>query len=144
MVPDADMVLEEILERDPVARSEYDRYWKLHNDPRVTRIGRLIRKTSLDELPQLINVVRGEMALVGPRPVVTSELPRYGDHVDELLSVRPGMTGLWQVSGRNDLSYSERVRLDVSYVRTSCVRGDLGIIAKTAVQIALPFRNGAR
>jgi lipopolysaccharide/colanic/teichoic acid biosynthesis glycosyltransferase len=143
MVPNADQVLRELLERDAEARAEFEANWKLQHDPRITPLGRVLRKTSLDELPQLVNVLKGEMALVGPRPVVTAELPKYGHHAEEVLSVRPGVTGLWQVSGRNDVTYDERVQLDVAYVRRSSLLFDLGIIARTAMQVAVPFKNGA-
>lgn len=143
MVPNAEAVLRDLLANDPEARQEFEENWKLKHDPRITPIGRVLRKTSLDELPQLVNVLRGEMALVGPRPVVTDELPRYGEHVDEVLSVRPGLTGLWQISGRNDVSYAERVQLDVAYVRRCSLRMDVSIIGRTAVQVLVPFKNGA-
>lgn len=116
MVRDADRVLADLLENDPAARLEWQRDQKLRDDPRVTPIGRFLRKTSLDELPQLINILRGEMHFVGPRPVTLEELSRYGDRKRHYLSVRPGLTGLWQVSGRNDTTYDERVWLDSEYV----------------------------
>jgi lipopolysaccharide/colanic/teichoic acid biosynthesis glycosyltransferase len=144
MVKNADAALHDLLERDPEARAEFERDWKLSNDPRITTIGKILRKTSLDELPQLINVLKGEMALVGPRPVVPDELSRYGHHVSEVLSVRPGLTGLWQVSGRNDVSYAQRVQLDVAYVRERSVPLDVSIIARTALQCVVPSGNGAR
>lgn len=100
-------------------------------DPRITRFGRFLRRSSLDELPQLWNVVRGEMALVGPRPIVALEATHYGDQLDLLLSVRPGVTGLWAVSGRSQVGYPERTQLELEYIRTRSLRGDLQIIAKT-------------
>jgi lipopolysaccharide/colanic/teichoic acid biosynthesis glycosyltransferase len=144
MVPNAADILEALLRDDPEARVEYERHCKLKDDPRITPIGKILRKTSLDELPQLVNVIKGDMALVGPRPVVPHELTRYGDAADLLLSVRPGLTGLWQVSGRNDLSYDERVDLDLEYVRRRSLRLDAGIILRTIQQMVVPHGNGAR
>ena len=131
MVVDASAVLAELLERDPQARLEWDRDFKLKNDPRITRIGASLRRTSLDELPQLWNVIRGEMSLVGPRPIVQDELARYGDDVCYYLMARPGMTGLWQVSGRNDADYATRVHLDAWYVRNWSLWHDIAILFKT-------------
>jgi Undecaprenyl-phosphate galactose phosphotransferase WbaP len=132
MVNDADRVLERALRESPALDREWRTHRKLRNDPRVTRIGRLLRRTSLDELPQLLNVLRGEMNLVGPRPVVESELRRYGQDADLYCRVRPGITGLWQVSGRNDVAYEERVRLDCWYVRNWSLWLDLDILFRTA------------
>lgn len=131
MIHDADAVLSKYLEQHSELREEWERSHKLRNDPRVTWLGKLIRRTSLDELPQLWNVLKGEMSLVGPRPIVEEETVRYGDYFGEYLQVLPGITGLWQVSGRNDLSYDERVALDVHYVRNQSVRMDMQIMAKT-------------
>jgi lipopolysaccharide/colanic/teichoic acid biosynthesis glycosyltransferase len=131
MVTNADVVLKQLLEVDAQARAEWDREFKLKSDIRITRIGHLLRRTSLDELPQLINVLRGEMSLVGPRPIVEKELPRYGEHLAFYLMTRPGMTGLWQVSGRNNTDYATRVALDVSYVKDWSLRRDLAILFKT-------------
>jgi exopolysaccharide biosynthesis polyprenyl glycosylphosphotransferase len=122
--------LERILQ-DPRAREEFQRTQKLEYDPRVTKFGRFLRRTSLDELPQLLNVVRGEMSLVGPRPVTRAELAHYGDDVLTLLSVRPGMTGYWQIHGRSRNVYAERVRLDITYVRGWSLKLDLSILGKT-------------
>ncbi|HZT05246.1 MAG TPA: sugar transferase [Steroidobacteraceae bacterium] len=131
MVPNADQVLREILERDPLIKAEWVRDHKLRCDPRVTRLGRFLRRTSLDELPQLWNVMRGEMSLVGPRPVVREELLRYGRNVRAYLSAKPGITGLWQVKGRNDTDYRRRVVLDTYYVRNQNLALDLYILMKT-------------
>ena len=131
MVEDADRALEEYLAKRPDLREEWERDHKLKNDPRVTRVGRILRKLSLDELPQLWNVIKGEMSLVGPRPIVQEELTKYGDKGALYLKVKPGMTGLWQVSGRNDTSYKERVELDVYYVRNWSIWLDLYILART-------------
>ncbi len=132
MVPNANDVLKDLLERDPAARAEWARDFKLKNDPRITKIGNFLRKSSLDELPQLFNVLKGDMSIVGPRPIVYEEQVYYGDHLGHYLSVRPGITGLWQVSGRNDVSYEQRVSLDRHYVENWSILTDLGIIVKTA------------
>jgi lipopolysaccharide/colanic/teichoic acid biosynthesis glycosyltransferase len=131
MVTDADRVLEDLLNCDGQFKEEWLRGHKLKYDPRVTRIGRLLRRTSLDELPQLWNVLRGEMSLVGPRPVVPEELWHYGRKKNTLLSARPGITGLWQVSGRNNTDYPRRVALDIFYVRSRSLVLDLYILVKT-------------
>ena len=131
MSVDAEKQLRTLLASDPAAREEWEREFKLRNDPRVTRVGRFLRRTSLDELPQLFNVIRGEMSLVGPRPVIQEELMRYGDDVDYFLMVRPGMTGLWQVSGRNDLDYDTRVYLDTWYVKNWSMWYDIAILFST-------------
>jgi exopolysaccharide production protein ExoY len=131
MVPNADKVLRDLLEQHPKLRAEWLRDHKLRDDPRITAVGRFLRRTSLDELPQLWNVIRGEMSLVGPRPVVREELLRYGRHLHRYLAARPGITGLWQVTGRNDTDYRRRVVLDVYYVRRQSVFLDLYILLKT-------------
>ncbi|ASV96990.1 sugar transferase [Paraburkholderia aromaticivorans] len=131
MVPRADVVLAELLAADATAREEWNRDFKLKNDVRVTAVGRFLRKTSLDELPQLWNVLRGDMSLVGPRPIVTKELERYGADAHYYLSVRPGVTGLWQVSGRNNVDYATRVALDVSYVKERSTLLDISILLRT-------------
>jgi Undecaprenyl-phosphate galactose phosphotransferase WbaP len=131
MVPEADRVLRQLLEAHPELRAEWLRDHKLRHDPRVTGVGRFLRRTSLDELPQLWNVIRGEMSLVGPRPVVREELLRYGRHLHRYLAAKPGITGLWQVTGRNDTDYRRRVVLDVYYVRRQSVVLDLYILVKT-------------
>jgi exopolysaccharide production protein ExoY len=132
MVPNAELLLNTLLETNAEAALEWRTTHKLLKDPRVTRVGRVLRKTSLDELPQLINVLRGEMSIVGPRPVPEAEMwEHYGPFAANYLSVRPGITGLWQVSGRSNTSYVERVALDVRYVREFSLLGDLRIIAKT-------------
>ena len=136
MVPNAEQILQELLERDPEARAEWLRDHKLRSDPRVTRLGRFLRKTSLDELPQLWNVLRGEMSLVGPRPIVKEEMLRYGRYLPAYLAAKPGVTGLWQVTGRNDTNYRRRVVLDTYYVRKQTLLMDLRILLKT-VQVVL-------
>jgi exopolysaccharide biosynthesis polyprenyl glycosylphosphotransferase len=117
---------------DPVAREEFERTHKLEDDPRVTPFGRFLRRTSLDELPQLVNVLLGDMSLVGPRPVTESELSRYDNEVETLLSFRPGVTGYWQIHGRSRTVYEERVRLDIAYVRGWSLKLDLAVLGKTA------------
>ncbi|GIX54111.1 hypothetical protein CQA4T8M7_33670 [Sphaerotilus natans] len=131
MYLDSEAMLRELLERDPAARAEWERDHKLSDDPRITPIGHFLRRTSLDELPQLFNVLRGEMSLVGPRPITLAELPRYGQVRWHYLSVRPGMTGLWQVSGRNDTTYDERVELDREFVEQHSLRLRLSILLRT-------------
>jgi Undecaprenyl-phosphate galactose phosphotransferase WbaP len=131
MIPNADQVLRDLLERDPALKAEWVRDHKLRDDPRVTRLGKFLRRTSLDELPQIWNVLRGEMSLVGPRPVVREELLRYGRNVRVYLATKPGITGLWQVTGRNDTDYRRRVALDTYYVRNQNLLLDLYILVKT-------------
>lgn len=140
MVVDAAQRLNELLMSDPIARAEWTSDHKLRRDPRVTPIGAFLRKTSLDELPQLFNVLRNEMSLVGPRPISLAEITRYGCHIREYASVLPGITGLWQVSGRNDVSYAERVALDVAFVGSYSVRLYLKI-ALVTVPVVLCSRG---
>ncbi|MCX7367708.1 MAG: sugar transferase [Alphaproteobacteria bacterium] len=142
MVIDSQARLEALLASDPAARAEWEATRKLKNDPRITRIGRFLRSTSLDELPQLINVLRGEMSLVGPRPVQEAEIDRYyGASAAHYMAVRPGITGLWQVSGRSETSYESRVALDVSYVSRPSLLADISILLRTPV--AVLSRRGA-
>lgn len=131
MVVNSKEVLDELLRTDPEARAEWEKDFKLKNDPRITKIGAFIRKTSLDELPQLFNVLKGEMSLVGPRPIVADELERYQDYVEYYLMAKPGMTGLWQVSGRNDVDYNTRVYFDSWYVKNWSLWNDIAILFKT-------------
>ena len=142
MVPNSAEVLAELLARDPIARAEWAKDRKLKSDPRITPLGHFLRKTSLDELPQLLNVVRGEMSLVGPRPVVPDELELYGEARLYYLQVRPGLTGLWQISGRNDIDYERRVGLDAWYVRNWTLWYDILILVRT-LAIVHPKNNGA-
>lgn len=135
MAVNADELLEKHLTENPEARKEWEATQKLKDDPRITKVGRFLRKTSLDELPQLLNVITGDMSLVGPRPIVQSEISRYGADYEMYIRVRPGITGLWQVSGRNDLSYEERVRLDHHYVCNWSVWLDVLIIARTIPEV---------
>ncbi len=131
MRPDAEQVLKDLLRRDPEARAQWQKDFKLKNDPRITRIGTFLRKTSLDEIPQLWNVLKGDMSLVGPRPIVTDEVERYGDKARYLFKVPPGITGLWQVSGRNDIDYEERVLLDEYYAKNWSLWLDIEVIIRT-------------
>lgn len=131
MVPDAETRLRALLDANAALAAEWKEVRKLRNDPRVTAVGRFLRKTSLDELPQLWNVLRGEMTLVGPRPIVGDEVPEYGRSIGVYLAVKPGLTGLWQVSGRSETDYRRRVALDVYYARNRSWLLDLGILLKT-------------
>jgi Undecaprenyl-phosphate galactose phosphotransferase WbaP len=137
MVPDAETILQRMLEEDAALRQEYSTYHKLREDPRVTRVGRFLRKTSLDELPQLWNVLRGDMSLVGPRPYLPRESKEIGIAQSEILRVPPGMTGPWQVSGRNRASFGERVQMDVYYVRDWSIWLDLVLLARTVKTVLL-------
>ncbi|MGH9617542.1 MAG: sugar transferase [Acidobacteriaceae bacterium] len=142
MVPGAEERLEQVLAFDPVVRAEWDNYQKLTVDPRITPLGRRIRAFSLDELPQLINVWRGEMSIVGPRPILTDQIALYGESFGDYCALRPGITGLWQIAGRNDCTFAERVRLDMEYARAWSLARDLQIIVLTIP--AVLARKGAR
>ena len=131
MVMNADQALEQYFERYPQLRVDWEKDQKLKSDPRITRIGRFLRQTSLDEMPQLWNVLRGEMSVVGPRPIVQAEVSRYSDKFGLYLQVLPGITGLWQVSGRNNVTYDERVNFDTYYVRNWSVWLDIYILIRT-------------
>lgn len=131
MVPNADQVLHQYLDAHPDLKDDWEQNQKLRNDPRITRVGWFLRRTSLDELPQLWNILRGEMSLVGPRPIVDEELWRYGDEISLYSRVPPGITGMWQVSGRNNITYEERVSLDAYYVRNWSVWVDIYILLRT-------------
>lgn len=135
MYVDADEQLSTMLEADPRLRDEFETAYKLQEDPRVTPVGRVLRRTSLDELPQLLNVLGGQMSVVGPRPIVDDEVPKYGRSMAAVESVRPGMTGLWQVSGRNDLPYDVRVQLDEHYSTTQSLWFDLKILFRTVAAV---------
>jgi Undecaprenyl-phosphate galactose phosphotransferase WbaP len=131
MCVDADVKLKELLERDPAAREEWNRDFKLKDDPRITKSGHFLRRTSLDELPQIFNVLKGEMSLVGPRPIIQEEVPRYGRFIQDYYMVRPGITGMWQTSGRSDVDYPERVAMDSWYVRNWNVWFDIVLLWRT-------------
>jgi exopolysaccharide production protein ExoY len=136
MVVDARERLEALLASSPEARSEWEADHKLRDDPRVTKFGRFARLYSLDELPQLVNILAGHMSIVGPRPIVQEEIWRYGSHFADYCSVRPGLTGLWQVSGRNNTTYEQRVMLDAHYARRKSLRLDFTIISRTFAVVA--------
>jgi UDP-galactose-lipid carrier transferase len=142
MIVDADRQLRRVLENDQRAAAEWEVDQKLSGDPRITRIGLFLRRSSLDELPQLFNVLRGEMSLVGPRPIVPAEAARYGADIRYYYEAKPGLTGLWQVSGRNDTGYKLRVKLDVWYVRNWTLWHDIAILFKTIPAVFL--QRGAR
>lgn len=137
MVPDGTSVLEKHLATNPVAAAEWQAAQKLKDDPRITPVGKILRKSSLDELPQLLNILRAEMSLIGPRPIVSDEMRHYGRDAVFYLRARPGLTGAWQVSGRNDVSYRERVQLDRDYVENWSFRRDLLILVKTIPAVLL-------
>lgn len=143
MIPDAELHLQEMMSQSDALRQEFSENFKLKNDPRITKIGKFLRITNLDEFPQFINVLRGEMSVVGPRPLVPEELARYGKDIDRVLTIRPGITGLWQVSGRNDLPYDERIRIDVSYVKDRNFWLDLQIVLRTILLTVMTKNNGA-
>jgi exopolysaccharide production protein ExoY len=137
MVVNSADVLERHLAGCPKSRAEWLRDQKLRNDPRITAIGKLLRRTSLDEVPQIFNVLRGDMSIVGPRPIVEGEVVRYRQYIVDYMSVKPGITGLWQISGRNNTTYRRRVALDTAYARTRSVALDLAIMARTVPAVVL-------
>jgi Undecaprenyl-phosphate galactose phosphotransferase WbaP len=143
MVKNADEVLMEIMETSPRLRQEFKDNFKLRKDPRITWVGRFLRITSLDEFPQFWNVLKGDMSVVGPRPLVIEELPRYGKYIDRILTIRPGITGLWQVSGRNDIPYPRRVQIDVYYASCRSFWMDFWIMTRTVRIVLFPKNNGA-
>jgi len=137
MVIDSEARLKALLDSDPEARAEWDRDHKLRRDPRITAFGAFLRKSSIDELPQFFNVLRGEMSVVGPRPIVDSEVPRYGWRFQSYISVRPGLTGLWQVMGRNNTTYRRRVAIDHVFARSLTVRRYIWILIMTIPAVLL-------
>lgn len=141
MCMDAEVRLQALLASNHAARTDWERDHKLKNDPRVTPIGRFLRRSSLDELPQLWNILKGEMSLVGPRPIVVAEIPRYGRYFQHYCQVKPGLTGLWQISGRSGVTYRRRVAMDVVYIRHECLSLYLRIIIATVP--AVLFQRGA-
>jgi len=143
MVENADEILDDIMATSPQLRNEFEDNFKLKQDPRITAIGKFLRLSSLDEFPQFWNVLKGDMSVVGPRPLVPEELPKYGRYMDKVLTIRPGLTGLWQVSGRNDIPYERRVQIDVYYVNCRSFWLDLWVIVKTLGVIIAPKNNGA-
>ena len=143
MYKDADDLLPNLLEKYPLMRKEFEKDFKLRQDPRITKLGRFLRRSSLDELPQFFNVLKGEMSVVGPRPIVSNEIIKYSLFMEEVISVRPGLTGLWQVGGRNNLSYKKRVELDLLYARNRNFLLDLEIIILTLGVLLFPMDRGA-
>ena len=143
MRPQAKYILKEIFIQNPDFKNEFEKTRKLINDPRITEIGKFLRFTSLDELPQIFNVLKGDMSFIGPRPIVKSEIKKYGKNFKKAFSIKPGISGMWQVSGRNKLSYKQRVKLDVFYARNINLLLDFKIFIKTLIVIILPFNKGA-
>ena len=143
MSEESDDILKNLLMRDKELKEEFEKTQKLKNDPRITPFGKFLRKTSLDELPQFLNVLKGEMSIVGPRPIIEQEKVRYGKNLKKVLSIKPGITGLWQVSGRNNLSYERRVFLDLIYVNDRNFYMDFNILIRTIGVVLFPFDRGA-
>ncbi len=143
MYPEAKDILQNLLKKDKKIKREFEETHKIKNDPRITKIGKFLRKTSLDELPQFINVLRNEMSIVGPRPIVKAEKKKYGKNIKIVLSIKPGITGLWQVSGRNNLSYGKRIKLDLTYVKNYNLLMDIRILIRTFGVILFPLDRGA-
>lgn len=135
MCIDADKKLKSYLEQNEEARKEFEENHKLKDDPRITKLGKFIRKTSIDELPQFINVLKGDMSLIGPRPIVDGEIEKYGDNRDKFLSVRPGLTGYWAANGRSDITYEERMKMELYYVDNISFKLDVQIFFKTIVSV---------
>ena len=143
MHPESDDILANLLDKNELIKNEYEKTHKIKNDPRITRIGKFLRKTSLDELPQFLNVLKLEMSIIGPRPIVSQEIIKYENSISKVISIRPGITGLWQVSGRNNLSYKKRVYLDCLYVEQFNLLMDLRIIIRTLGVLIFPMDRGA-
>lgn len=141
MYSDSKERLEEML-KDPAIKKEWEENFKLSNDPRITRVGAFLRKASLDELPQLLNILNGDMSIVGPRPIVDDEILKYGNNKDKLLSVIPGLTGWWACNGRSCTSYDDRMKLELYYVDNKSIKLDIKIIIKTFISVIK--RNGAK
>ena len=143
MYPEAKDILKNLLNKDEKIKKEFEETHKIKNDPRITTIGKFLRKTSLDELPQFFNVLKNEMSIVGPRPIVKAERKKYGRNLIKVLSIKPGITGLWQVSGRNNLTYKKRVMLDINYVKNYNLLMDIRILIRTFGVILFPLDRGA-
>ena len=143
MHPEAEDILENLITNNEKLRKEFEETHKLKNDPRITNIGKFLRKTSLDEIPQFLNVIKMEMSIIGPRPIVKKEIQKYGESYNKVISIKPGITGLWQVSGRNNLSYKRRVILDCLYVDNISPLLDLRISIRTFGVIFFPNDRGA-
>ncbi len=135
MCIDADKKLKEYLEQNEEARIEFEENHKLKDDPRITKLGKFIRKTSIDELPQFVNVLKGDMSLIGPRPIVDGEIEKYGENKDKFLSVRPGLTGYWAANGRSDITYEERMKMELYYVDNISFKLDIQIFFKTIISV---------
>ena len=143
MHPEAEDILKNLLENNKEIREEYENTQKIKEDPRITPIGKFLRKTSLDELPQFINVLKMEMSVIGPRPIIREEIKRYNSSISKVLTIKPGITGLWQVSGRNNLSYKKRVFLDCMYIDKMNLITDLRIMIRTIGVLLFPLDRGA-
>ena len=143
MHPEADFMLKEILKTNLDIKKEFESNQKIFNDPRITPLGKYLRYTSLDEIPQILNILKGEMSFIGPRPIIKEEIKRYENSFEKAFSVLPGMSGLWQVSGRNKLSYKRRIQLDVIYAKNINFLLDLNIFFRTIGVILIPFDRGA-
>ena len=143
MHPQAKYLLKKMLQNNHILKKEFENTRKITNDPRITNIGKFLRFTSLDELPQIFNVLKGEMSFIGPRPIVKSEIKKYGENFEKAFSVKPGISGIWQVSGRNKLSYKKRVELDIFYSENISFRLDIKIFIKTILVILFPYGKGA-
>ena len=143
MKPESKYLLKKILIKNPKFKNEFVKTRKIKNDPRITNIGKFLRFSSLDELPQIINVLKGEMSFIGPRPIVKSEIKKYGDDFEKAFLIKPGISGLWQVSGRNKLSYEKRVELDIFYSENISLLLDIKIFIKTLMVLIIPFDKGA-
>lgn len=143
MHPEADYMLQEMLKTNLDIKKEFESNQKISNDPRITLIGKYLRYTSLDEIPQILNILKGEMSFIGPRPIIKEEIKRYDNNFEKAFSVLPGMSGLWQVSGRNKLSYKRRIQLDLIYAKNISFLLDLNIFFRTLGVILLPFDRGA-
>ena len=137
MIVGADEILQKYLENNEEAREEYAKYKKLKNDPRITKLGKILRKTSLDEIPQFINVLKGNMSLVGPRPYLPREKADMGKQYHEIIKVKPGITGLWQISGRNSITFKERLEIDKKYLQEYGIKTDIKIMTKTIKKVIL-------
>lgn len=135
MCIDADKRLKEYLEQNEEARIEFEENHKLKDDPRITKLGKFIRKTSIDELPQFVNVLKGDMSLIGPRPIVDGEIEKYGENKDKFLSVRPGLTGYWAANGRSDITYEERMKMELYYVDNISFKLDIQVFFKTIISV---------
>ena len=143
MDPESKYLLKEILIKNPIYKKQFSEKRKIINDPRITKIGKFLRFSSLDELPQIFNVFKGDMSFIGPRPIIKSEIKKYGKEFEKVFSIKPGISGLWQVSGRNNLSYDKRVELDVHYSENISFLLDIKIFVKTIIVILFPFGRGA-